>query len=1014
MDHGVLPPGREPARQAGRQRPVHRTMNPLPPVDLTVLQAQVELARGELGLGDHAAASRTLQSVLREAERLRAAPAFSYLHNEVQQVQVSAASLLGQALLAHGRTADALPWLRQAVACFGSLTDESRARTSHEWADYGVALDLLDQHALAMAALEQAIALGDASLETHRRLGSMLLQAGRLSEAESFFSIALKLSWIDPVIRRLLGDVHRVRGRPADAAEAYRHAAFLAMEAGQHEEALQVLYAAVELVPDDPRLHIAIGDILLTLRRQDEGLEVLDRALTLDPESAVPLASKGEALRLMGRHHEAIEVLDRALAIEPDFAFALANKGDALRALGWYAEALQALDRALALNPDDTWTLGIRGQTLRATGRLEEARSTIQRAVEADPELGWAWAELAAIEQMLGAHDAAVKAADRALVQEPDSELALAAKGLALREFGLDQESTSAFEALVRINPRNVWARVELARAWFAAGRLDEALAELAQTLDADPDDQGAMMLRIDILESAGRIEEAVQEYEQVVLLWPNDSRAWVRLGKAHQQLGHLEAAYSALGRALVLDPDNAWALAMRGHVLRALGRSHKAVEVLQHAHSLNPSMDSATIDLVELLRELGRSEEAHRLTEQVLESDPDNEYARTTKADLELGLGRYDHMLRTLEPLGSDTRSDRVWWLRGEALRLLGNSEEARRALKRALEEHPENVTVLSSLGQVMLAERRLDRARGYFEQAIRIQPEDPRLLTDLALVQHTGGEHLRALDLVNQVLAVDPENPWALRAQARIFSDIGAFAKAVQVLERILTVAPPTASVFQALGWALANTDPARISDAHDAYIEAVKLDGHDLWIRRGLADTIAVLRGSAVADNEYRRIIHAIECQDNLGIDTVGLLGWCHYSLGQYRRAVRVYASALSSTSISIENAYLYFDFALALLARGQVRVSLRRYRGAVVQVASGVPLRRQGFLLTSSNDMASCTPLRLRGLLLVARNNLHRLELRRIMPDAAKAARRVLDEALMEMENTLSEPMLRVTH
>jgi tetratricopeptide (TPR) repeat protein len=287
------------------------------------------------------------------------------------------------------------------------------------------------------------------------------------------------------------------------------------------------------------------------------------------------------------------------------------------------------------------------------------------------------------------------------------------------------------------------------------------------------------------------------------------------------------------------------------------------------------------------------------------------------------------------------------------------------------------------------MLDERRLDRARRYFEQAIGVAPQDPWLITDLALVDHTDGQHVRALDQIDRALALDSDNPWALRTKARILADVGAFTKAVEVLNKVLEVSLPVASVYQSLGWLLENASPDRIPDAHDAYVKAAELDDRDLWIRRGLADTLATLRGAAAAREHYQWVVSEIERQVDPDIDTVALLGWCRYGLGHYDGAIRTYVSALSGGPMSIETGYLHFDFGLALLASGQADLALSEYRRGILQITGGTSLRQRGLLLVALGELAGAG---LRGT---------------VEGRDAAAARGVLDEALVEAEKGLDE-------
>ncbi len=144
---------------------------------------------------------------------------------------------------------------------------------------------------------------------------------------------------------------------PNNAEVQARFAAAL-MRAGNRAQAEQVLAAAVQRRPDDPRL-------------------MFDRVLARDARSVPALDGRGVALDLMGRHPEAQESYRRAQALAPDSISVANNLGLSLLLDGRPDEAravLEPLARRADANQRVTANYAI---SLAATGDEAAARNVL-------------------------------------------------------------------------------------------------------------------------------------------------------------------------------------------------------------------------------------------------------------------------------------------------------------------------------------------------------------------------------------------------------------------------------------------------------------------------------------------------------------------------------------------------------------------------------------------------------------------------------------------------------------
>jgi predicted O-linked N-acetylglucosamine transferase (SPINDLY family) len=163
-----------------------------------------------------------------------------------------------------------------------------------------------------------------------------------------------------------VGLQHHTAGRLADAEGAYRRIlsqqpenadamhllGVLAMQAGQHAQALDLMAQAIALCPSVAEYHSDFGLALATTGRLAEALAAYRRALELRNDLPEAHNHRGSALFSLGRTAEAVAEYRKALELREDYAQAWDNLGCALMVEDQTEEAIAAHRRAIALRPD--------------------------------------------------------------------------------------------------------------------------------------------------------------------------------------------------------------------------------------------------------------------------------------------------------------------------------------------------------------------------------------------------------------------------------------------------------------------------------------------------------------------------------------------------------------------------------------------------------------------------------------------------------------------------------------
>lgn len=189
----------------------------------------------------------------------------------------------------------------------------------------------------------------------------------------------------------------------------------------------------------------------------------------------------------------------------------------------------------------------------RGPGDLEAAETNVRRAIEIDPGHARAWTLLAGVLQIRAAEDPAGpemrleemgQALERALDIDPMLPEAHARMAAYQRWVRGDRAAAdAAFARAVELAPDDP---LVLGHRWSRAvrdGRLDEALAISRRSVAADPLSAVTRHNAAIVLFAAGQLEQGLAELYRARELNPGDSRAGVEISRALLLLGRLDEA---------------------------------------------------------------------------------------------------------------------------------------------------------------------------------------------------------------------------------------------------------------------------------------------------------------------------------------------------------------------------------------------------------------------------------------------------------------------------------------
>lgn len=206
------------------------------------------------------------------------------------------------------------------------------------------------------------------------------------------------------------GCKHVPTAKEREAAEIRHDLGVQAQQAGHMQEALAEYRKSLELDPEYPEAHNAIGVLLhLAFGRPDEAREHYQKALEVRPTYSEAKVNLANVHLDQGRYDEAIKLYEQVLndMLYPTPYFAHGNMGWAYYKKGDTARGVESIKAAVTLNPG--FCLGYKnlGIIYTETGKTEEACRQFARYRETCPEVADAYMREGVCQAKLGQLDAA-------------------------------------------------------------------------------------------------------------------------------------------------------------------------------------------------------------------------------------------------------------------------------------------------------------------------------------------------------------------------------------------------------------------------------------------------------------------------------------------------------------------------------------------------------------------------------------------------------------------------------
>jgi tetratricopeptide (TPR) repeat protein len=540
---------------------------------------------------------------------------------------------------------------------------------------------------------------------------------------------------------------------PGRAADTHRTLGILYLDRGRVADAARELAAAVELDPARADVWFLLGVIEGQRNQPSEAVRALRSSLRLDatkPITSYLLTSQllkiGELEGATRARQGFLDVRRTTLARPPPARPVAAP----FVQWGLLPATTDAAPRFAPARYAEGFELVKQGRYKEATTRFEETAATDPLTADVATVPARMSQGIAAFKQ--GRLPAALAHLQATIITAPNNGEAHRILGTIYWANGQPAEAVAQLETVIRLNPRDERARLALADALVAQGRFADAERTLQAAIRAIPGSGQAHYQLGKVSEAMDKPSDALRALEAAVKLTPvtGTDALYQAIGAMHSIDRHFEAVIAAHTERVDLSPNNADAHIALGEAYLKVDRGSEAQVEFLAALMIDPRRTDAYAPLGRAYLRMGDYADAEVAARRAVELDPTQVEARYTLATSLVRLGRTDDGTRELERYrqmqadaeASQRREYEVAALMRAVAQSIGRRayEEAAARLRDIIRLKPTDPGLYDSLGLVLGNAGRLADAIEAFERALTLNG-DPEVHRHLANAYTASG---------------------------------------------------------------------------------------------------------------------------------------------------------------------------------------------------------------------------------------------------------------------------------
>jgi tetratricopeptide (TPR) repeat protein len=308
----------------------------------------------------------------------------------------------------------------------------------------------------------------------------------------------------------------------------------------------------------------------------------------------------------------------------------------------------------------------------------------------------------------------------------------------------------------LRVHPQNLETRLNIVRAYLAAGKTADALQRARRLSVAHKQDIQVHFTLGLLLASAKQYKAAQLELEQANSLRPETFEILHNLGQAYLRGKDYAKADLTLNRALKLKPDSVDTLYLLAQVCSDQSRPLDALELLVRARKLAPDNPDVIFLAARVSMTQNYYEDAIPLLESGIKIAPQRPDLHAALGESYFMSGKVEKAIDEFKTLIALEPSARSYTFMGLSYRHLGRFDEALKYFNEGLKLNPRDAACLFNVGFIEERQGNSVRADEFFQRALRSNPDFSEALLELANLRMKDKKYAEAADLLRRYVKV------------------------------------------------------------------------------------------------------------------------------------------------------------------------------------------------------------------------------------------------------------------
>jgi serine/threonine protein kinase/Flp pilus assembly protein TadD len=287
------------------------------------------------------------------------------------------------------------------------------------------------------------------------------------------------------------------------------------------EKAVAAAQKAASLNPVLPEVHLALGSVYNATGKSAEAVGELKKALALAPNSDEAYRRLGDAYRANGHKPEAIAAFQSAVNANPYYWSNHNTLGGAYFEFGDNEKALQEFQKVSQLAPENSIGYQNTGAVYFRLGKWNDSITAFQKSLNIQPD-ATIYSDIGTADFFLKRYDDSIKMFEKAVELSPQDDLLMGNLADAYRAAGRKDQATSTYDKAIQlafrqlqVNPKSASVTGDLALYYAKKGDGEHALEYIHQARSLDREDLQLLYSQVEIYALTNHPQDAITALHQ-------------------------------------------------------------------------------------------------------------------------------------------------------------------------------------------------------------------------------------------------------------------------------------------------------------------------------------------------------------------------------------------------------------------------------------------------------------------------------------------------------------------